>query len=414
MTKVSVIIPVYNVERWLPACLESVLAQTLTNIEVICVNDASPDGCGRVLDDYVARDERIRVFTLEQNSGQGIARNVGLRAARGEYVYFLDSDDMVAPQALEELATVADSDALDGIFFDSQVVYDTPELAKRHQSYPAAHVGRYPEEVMVGLDLFEAFMAQRDWTCYVQRQFWRRAFLQGRGIEFPSWASHEDEAFAFEALLSAKRVRYLREPYFIRRYRAGSVMTSKPTLKNFASYFQGYCLMTRFVHDAGITSVAADRNIARIYDALIRQHRQLLADGVDVAAHFEGTELLGEYLVFAAVQKAWLHHGMLSDAVLRRVHGAKRVFIYGAGVLARNVHAALVRDARVVEGFLVTNAEGNPTALLGHWVRALGDVPAESDSLVVIAVTDGYRSEIEEALDAAGWNHVYCKEGWLA
>jgi len=414
MSEVSVIIPVYNVEEWLPACLDSVLAQTIPDIEVICVNDCSPDGCAGILADYAKRDSRIRVIELEQNGGQGIARNVGFEASSGRYVYFLDSDDMVVPQALEELVARADADGLDGIFFDSRVVYDSPELAKRYQSYRAAHAGTYPEGVMGGLELFEAFMAQRDWTCYVQRQLWRSDFLREQGMAFPTWASHEDEAFAFEALVAAQRVAFVPEPYFLRRYRVGSVMTTTPTLKNFASYFQGYCLMTRFVHDAGITSVAADRNIARIYDALIRQHRQLLADEVDVAARFGGTELLGEYLVFAAVQKAWLHHGMLSDAVLRRVHGAKRVFIYGAGVLARNVHAALVRDGQVVEGFLVTNAEGNPTALLGHWVRALGDVPAESDSLVVIAVTDGYRSEIEEALDAAGWNHVYCKEGWLA
>ena len=410
---VSVIIPVYNTGNYLDACLESVLAQTLQEVEVVCVDDASSDDCGLILAGYAARDARVRVITLPHNCGQGVARNEGMLDATGRYLYFLDSDDMLAPEALEELVKAADADALDGIFFDSQVVYDTPALAKRHASYPAGHTGTYPDAVVSGLELFEAFMAQRDWTCYVQRQFWRHSFLQERGILFPTWASHEDEAFAFEAILTAQRVRYLRKPYFIRRYREGSVMTSKPQLKNFASYFQGYCLMTRFVHDAGIRSKAADRNIARIYDALVRQHERLLADGVDVAARFEGTELLGEYLVFAAVQNAWMHHGMLSQDVLDRVRRAPSVYIYGAGVLARNVHAALVRDGQAIEGFLVTSMQGNPTALLGHRVYALADVPADEKALVVIAVTDGYRVEIELALDAAGWRHVYCKEGWL-
>ena len=410
MTKVSVVIPVYNVERWLPACLESVLAQTLGDIEVICVNDASPDGCAEILAAYAARDARVRVFTLEQNSGQGVARNVGLQAAQGTYVYFLDSDDMVAPEALEELAAAADADTLDGIFFDSRVVFDTPALAKRYQSYPAAHAGAYADDVLLGIDLFEAFVEQHDWTCYVQRQFWRCAYLRDAGIAFPTWASHEDEAFAFEALLQAQRVRYVRKPYFIRRYRAGSVMTSHPTVKNFASYFQGYCLMTRFVHDAGIVSTAADRNIARIYAALCRQHAWLLADGVDVASRFEGTELLGEYLVFAAAQKAWLHYGNLSTYVLECVRSAQRVYIYGAGVLACDVHEALSLAGCAIEGFLVTRMEGNPRALKGHRVRALEEMPADDDALVLIAVTDGYRSEIEQGLDAAGWRHIYCKD----
>lgn len=414
MTRVSVIVPVYDVEAWLPACLDSVLAQTLPDIEVICVNDASPDGCAAILDAYAQRDPRVRVFTLEQNSGQGVARNAGFDNAQGEYVYFLDSDDMIVPEALERLCARADADVLDGIFFDSQVAYDTPALAKRYESYPAVHTGSYPAGAVAGMELFEAFMAQRDWTCYVQRQLWRRSFLQEQGIRFPTWASHEDEAFAFEALAAARRVAFVPEPLFVRRYREGSVMTTKPRLKNFASYFQGMCEMTRFMQERGICSVAADRNIARIYDALVRQHKQLLAEGVDIAARFAGTELLGEYLVFAAVQKAWLHHGMLSKQVLEQVRRVPRVYVYGAGVLAGNVHAALVQDGRVVEGFLVTSAKGNPPALKGHWVRALSDVPIDKDALVVVAVTDGYRAEVEQTLDDAGWQHVYCKEGWLA
>ena len=165
MCDVSVVIPVFDVERWLPACLDSVLAQTLEDIEVICVDDCSPDGCAAILEGYAERDPRVRVITLETNSGQGVARNIGLGASKGKYVYFLDSDDMVEPKALEELVARADEDHLDGVFFDSKAVYDSPELAQRYSSYPAVHAGTYPAGTMCGLDLFEAFMAQRDWTC---------------------------------------------------------------------------------------------------------------------------------------------------------------------------------------------------------------------------------------------------------
>ena len=410
MPEVSVIIPVYNVEEWLPACLDSVLAQTLEDIEVICVDDCSPDNCAEILADYASRDSRMRVVALDQNSGQGVARNVGFAASCGHYAYFLDSDDMVAPEALEELVARADADELDGIFFDSEVVYDSPELAKRYQSYPAAHKGAYPSGVMSGLELFEAFMAQRDWTCYVQRQLWRSDYLREQDIAFPTWASHEDEAFAFEALVAASRVAFVPMPYFLRRYRAGSVMTTKPTLKNFASYFQGFSHMARFMYENGLESAAADRNLARIFDALVRQHKQLLADGVDVAARFEGTELMDAYLLFAKARKAHLHHGLLGPEAQREVERADKLFIYGAGVIAGNVFESLVNQGRAVEGFLVSSAEDNPEAFKGHHVRAIGQVPVDSEALVVVAVTDGYRIDVEALLDGAGWHHVYSKE----
>ena len=411
---VSVVVPVYNVEQWLPACLDSVLAQTLQSIEVICVDDCSPDGCAGILADYAKRDARVRVLSLEQNGGQGIARNRGFAAATGRYTYFLDSDDMIAPEALENLVARADDEQLDGLFFDSQVVFDTPDLAQRYKSYPAVHTGSYPSGAVSGLALFEAFMAQRDWTCYVQRQLWRSAYLRDNDILFPTYPSHEDEGFAFEAIARAPRVAFMAEPYFIRRYRAGSVMTSRPTLRNFASYFQGYCHIAHVMHDCGIRSVAAERNLARIYDALVRIYTRLQAENVDVEARFADTGLLGAYLVFSHAQNSYLHHGMLSASVLSQVKEARRVYVYGAGVLAGNVFETLVQNDVALEGFLVSDPSNNSQAFKGHHVWGIDSVPCDSEAIVVIGVTDGYRADVESLLDRGGWRHVYCKDGWLA
>ena len=406
---VSIIIPVFNTEEYLPACLDSALAQTLENIEVICVDDCSTDGCAAILAEYAARDSRVRAIGLEHNSGQGVARNVGFSQASGRYVYFLDSDDMVASPALEKLVARADADCLDGLFFDSQVVYESPELATRYQSYPAIHKGSYSDGVMAGIALFDAFIKQQDWTCYVQRQLWRSDFLREKGIEFPTWASHEDEAFAFEALVSAERVAFMPEPFFLRRYRAGSVMTSKPTLRNFASYFQGFCHMARFMHEQGIDDEAADANLARIYSALVRQHKDLLADNVDVAARFEGTDLFDAYLLFEKSQKAYLHYGLLGTQTQKALESAETIYIYGAGIIAGNVFESLVNQGRAIEGFIVSSMEDNPKAFKGHWVRVLADIPYDPNALVIISVTDGYRADVERLLDTVGLRHVYSK-----
>lgn len=97
---ISVIVPVYNTERYLPECLDSLLAQTYQNFELLLVDDGSPDQCWEILQQYAAQDARVRIFRKE-NGGVSSARNFGLRQAKGEYIGFVDSDDFVAPQYLE-------------------------------------------------------------------------------------------------------------------------------------------------------------------------------------------------------------------------------------------------------------------------------------------------------------------------
>lgn len=112
LNKVSVIVPVYKVEKYLSRCLDSVLGQTFADFEVICVNDGSPDNCGDILDVYAKKDKRIKVINQE-NQGLSMARNNGLKVASGDYVLFLDSDDCIHPQLLEityNLGTKYDAD----------------------------------------------------------------------------------------------------------------------------------------------------------------------------------------------------------------------------------------------------------------------------------------------------------------
>ena len=102
MTKVSIIVPVYNVEKYLKRCLDSLVNQTLKDIEIICVNDGSTDGSLAILDEYVRNDDRIVVINQE-NSGLSVARNNGIGVAKGEYLGFVDSDDWVSEDYFEKL-----------------------------------------------------------------------------------------------------------------------------------------------------------------------------------------------------------------------------------------------------------------------------------------------------------------------
>ena len=117
MPRISVIIPVCNATSWLCDCLDTVLGQTLRDIEILCVDDGSTDGSVSILEGYGAKDPRVRVLRQLENLGQGAARNRGLEDANGEYVYFMDADDELASaDALERLAAEAERERLDALF----------------------------------------------------------------------------------------------------------------------------------------------------------------------------------------------------------------------------------------------------------------------------------------------------------
>lgn len=103
MIKVSVIIPIYNTEKYLKKCLDSVCNQTLKDIEIICINDCSTDNSLKILEEYAKVDNRIKIINFEKNKGVAIARNTGIKASRGEYIAFVDSDDYIELDFLEKL-----------------------------------------------------------------------------------------------------------------------------------------------------------------------------------------------------------------------------------------------------------------------------------------------------------------------
>ncbi len=131
MPAISVIIPVYNVEKYLRRCLDSVLNQTFSDWEAICVNDGSPDNSATILNEYASRDKRFKVINKE-NGGLSDARNVGMQHAHGEYILFLDSDDFIHPQTMEITHFFAMRDGTDIVSFTYDRIY-RPQLMVRYK-----------------------------------------------------------------------------------------------------------------------------------------------------------------------------------------------------------------------------------------------------------------------------------------
>jgi CDP-glycerol glycerophosphotransferase (TagB/SpsB family)/glycosyltransferase involved in cell wall biosynthesis len=218
VARFSVIVPAYRVQGYLRECLDSVLAQSFTDVEVIAVDDASPDGCGAIIDEYAARDGRVKAVHLEHNGGLGPARNAGMAAARGDYLLFLDGDDTWTPGTL---AAVAERLEQTG---DPQVlVYDYARtywwgLTQRNVM---AHVLAAP-----GPEVFTVAERPRllDLIMVAWNKAYRRDFITEGGFTFPP-GYYEDAAWTFPVMLSAERVACLdRVCVHYRQRRTGSIL----------------------------------------------------------------------------------------------------------------------------------------------------------------------------------------------
>ena len=405
MIKVSIVIPVYKVEKYLPACLDSVLSQSLQDIEVICIDDASPDRCPEMLDEYAARDARVRVLHLPENHQQGYGRNRGTEMARGKYVYFLDSDDMITPEALEELYALAEKDRLDCIYFDSQVIFANKELETKNATYISGRTGQYDNRVYSGRELFELFREQNDWNCYVQRTFWRKDFLWENEVFSPEHIEHEDEFFSFKGVLLAQRVRYIPKNYFIRRYREDSVMTRPEHPRDFHGYFVSFCSMVDFVEKMKIKSKAADAEILHMYERMDRFF-PLFSANEDPHKWFNTEEQLRIYYYYAYAKR--MDHSYFKPFINKLsvpVPVGRHIWIYGAGIVGKRVYEVMVVNGYIVDGFLVTNKEGNPRVLFGREVFQVDEICPADDRVAIVAVTGKARSEMQETLKRLGWNY---------
>ncbi len=233
---VSVVIPVYNTEEYLREALDSIVNQTLRDIEIICVNDGSTDDSAEILDEYAKKDSRISIITQE-NKGLSCARNAGIMKARGKYIYFMDSDDILETTALEELIPVMEEKDLDVMFFDGESFAEDPELITAYYQ-TAYRRSRAYNDVYEGAELLKLFRSEHKYNPVVWLQVYKTSFLRENDIYFIPGILHEDNAFTYSTFLNAKRVSHTNKAYFHRRLRGNSIKTKAADFANVYGYYK--------------------------------------------------------------------------------------------------------------------------------------------------------------------------------
>ena len=289
---ISVIIPVYNVKPYLRMCADSVFSQTFRNLEIIFVDDGSTDGSGELCDELAAEDPRVRVIHQE-NGGLSAARNTGIDASTGAYLYFLDSDDAISPVTIVHLWTAcvrtkADAAVGDFIRFSEEAV---PEERRKFTSQAFG-----TEEALRRMLMNEGFGHQA-WGKLFRRGLWEK-------YRYPKGLLYEDYAVIYDVMMGAEKVAAVTDALYFYRMQAGSIMHSRIGERN----------LTLLDTSARVTDM-----ISKKYPALRGAAVRLQ---VVTYMRFLSDMLATDYHLFPDVQKR----------IIDTVRGLRKEFLHAPGV----------------------------------------------------------------------------------
>jgi len=223
---VSIIVPVYNAERYLEDCIESLIGQTYRDIEIILVDDGSTDGSKKICERYAVSDSRIKLIH-KRNDGAGSARNTGLAASKGEYIYFCDSDDTIRPETIERSVDAAVSEDADLVMFGAETVTGSGDRIT-NDPYEKKHDYSSIRDPKA---LFAEMKKNDEYACCVPFLFMRRTVIRSGFIR----TIHEDELFTPQIIYSARRAVVLPDIFYIRKLHENSVTTTKKCEKNYTA-----------------------------------------------------------------------------------------------------------------------------------------------------------------------------------
>lgn len=246
--EISIIIPVYNCDKYLDTCIQSILMQSFSNFEVICIDDNSTDNSLFILERYAKKDERIKILINDENKGSGYSRNKALDIANGKYIFFLDSDDWIEYETLEFLYNRCEKDDLDVIMFKNIVFYENKLDFGYERYYDMNYMDKYEGVIFNHWDLTsnEVFNLPVG-PC---NKLYKKSFLDKYHIRFPNEnLIQQDNPFFFKVITLAENVGVSTKYFYNRRRRSKSVMGSLGDERLFSRIYIAELLVAYFLND---------------------------------------------------------------------------------------------------------------------------------------------------------------------
>lgn len=426
MPKISVLVPVYNVERYLRTCLESIVTQTFSDIEIICMDDGSTDKSGEILDEYARKDKRIRVVH-KSNSGYGSTMNQAVSLACGEYIGIVESDDFIAPDMYERLYAAVDKNHLDFVKSDFFRLWTHEDGTKELEYRKLTERMDLYHKVLNPNEEKEAYYLEK----FTWNALYRRSFLIEHGIRYHETpgASYQDNGFWFQTFYFARRVMFLNQAFY--HYKQDNPDSSINSSKKVYAMKQEY----DYIHEFLLRQGEGDKELFEIcfyfrldgylftLSMLDDQYKLELANMIkrecDVyeqkgEANFhrfskDRLELI-QQLKDDPVQ--YVDKQIFQNTQIRTLLNRYRhIIIYGAGACGKRVYRRIKRviNPEIAIDFAVTSLNGRLEYCYSNTVRELSEFERERNTcMVILSVKEesqAYR-EMKSILEKMGFRNV--------
>ena len=403
MKKISIIVPIYNVEKYLQACLDSIVSQCDDSCEIICVEDASTDKSKVILEDFKHEHPEIIVLFHDRNRGLSAARNTGIEAAAGQYIMFVDSDDMLASDAIETLLKYVSNDDIELFYYNMRDIYEEDYLQNKKRIVRKKY--NDIEGVYTGIELFcklyeHKIIKVESWRC-----LYLRKFLLEHHLRFYEGMVHEDNLFYFQCMTKAKRAVDINKELYMYRHRGGSITDYSDPIRTKKSIESQWLAIYEVLKEWNPVSFTLAQN-HMLQEYIFRAMHQLLRK-MDVYGDNIKTSILPDHLskiLFLFLQNRNHFWGKLTPRMLEDIRKYKKVYLYGAGGVAEDIFYQLLRNDIVVDEVIVTKLENNKAYFKGIKIQVCDMIEPIGDEIVILCAGKAIRNEMRKKMMEKGFD----------
>ena len=402
--KVSIIIPVYNCEKYIARCLESIIKQTLKEIEIICINDASGDDSFDILNNYQKKDSRIKSIHMPVNKGAGLCRNKGLELASGEYIHFVDADDYMMLDACEKLYNHMKEKNGDICFHKIKIISEN----KNNESSVSQGILEKYDGSYIGTGLLDEFVKNNEFFLYPWSVIFKRKLINENKLTFSSLLIGEGGEFVLKALVRAKSASVLDEVLYYYNVHEDSIM-GKNSKRSIILLGQ----ISQYI--IGVREFAICNNSYGLKNFLVQQKKKIkpTLDNLskDELENIEKAikEDFSKY-IFYELKNATIEDDLvLDDSITQILEKINSVILYGAGNITKNILKILNFYGIELEAIIVTNRENNPENIYGHKIYQIDELhESQKKEYVLVPLKRRYLDEVKLNLEKNGFKNIIC------
>ena len=404
MIKVSVIVPVYNMGNYILECLNSILKQSLDNIEIICIDDGSEDNTFQIINEYSMRHNNMKAYR-QNHQYAGVARNFGIQKAKGQYVTFVDADDKFET-----------NDALEILYNNAEKHSAMICVGNMHNDFDEGNIQNLYKDVIFTRNGFVTYgisdLDERPLTLHISALF-NRNFLLNNNITFSTGKSSEDVCFCLKAYLLAGKYYAVNADVYHRRV-VDKLYDSKEDYQSELCCWTDILLFMskKFMHNRMIYKYVIKRinvyidyiykNYTKENKGILQKVNSICSKNKILMSSLEKEENIHMNILLEEeeIQKHMLNIQSNYRVMWNKIEKSKRIWLYGAGLVGRSVAKYLLKEKVCkIEGFIVSKGGGYFDDLLRIHVYDINDMKIDyHNDLVLITAQDKSAREIEQTL----------------